>query len=60
MERTFRHHADPYSEQLRHLRAVVERRETPVCSGQDGLKTLQARRAALAAAASGTAVKLAA
>ena len=54
------HHADPYSEQLRHLRAVVERRETPVCSGQDGLKTLQARRAALAAAASGTAVKLAA
>ena len=42
MERTFMHHADPYSEQLRHLRAVVERRETPVCSGQDGLKTLQA------------------
>ena len=33
--------ADPYDEQLRHLRAVVEGREAPLCSGRDALATLR-------------------
>jgi predicted dehydrogenase len=41
-ERTMVHRRDPYVEQLRHLRAVAEGREAPVCSGEDGLRTLQA------------------
>ena len=53
VERRAAHPLDPYAEQLRHLRAVVEGREQPVCSGADGLKTLVATRAVLAAAASG-------
>ncbi|VTU27309.1 Gfo/Idh/MocA family protein [Variovorax sp. RA8] len=40
--RTPVHRGDPYVEQLRHLRAVAEGREAPVCSGADGLRTLQA------------------
>ena len=60
VERTFVHNADPYSEQLRHLRAVVEGHEAPVCSGEDGLKTLQATRAVLEAAASGMPVRISA
>ena len=39
-ERTMAHLRDPYFEQLRHLRAVAEGREEPLCSGLDGLKTL--------------------
>ena len=38
------------------LRAVVEGREVPLCSGVDGLKTLAATRAVLEAAAQGKAV----
>lgn len=41
-ERTPVHRADPYAEQLRHLRAVAEGREPPRCSGRDGLATLRA------------------
>jgi predicted dehydrogenase len=33
---------DPYVEQLRHLRAVLEGREAPVVSGLDGARTLAA------------------
>jgi predicted dehydrogenase len=40
--RTPVHRADPYVEQMRHLRAVAEGREAPVCSGVDGLRTLEA------------------
>jgi predicted dehydrogenase len=40
-ERHELHRADPDVEQLRHLRAVAEGREQPVCSGEDGLRTLQ-------------------
>jgi predicted dehydrogenase len=36
---------DPYDEQLRHLRAVIDGREAPVCSGEDGLATLRAAMA---------------
>ena len=53
VERSAAHPLDPYAEQLRHLRAVVEGREQPVCSGADGMKTLAVTRAVLAAAASG-------
>lgn len=49
-ERTIVHRADPYLEQLRHLRAVAEGREAPVCAGRDGLRTLQATLAVLEAA----------
>lgn len=49
-ERTIVHRADPYLEQLRHLRAVAEGGEAPVCSGRDGLGTLQATLAVLEAA----------
>ena len=55
-ERTAVHRLDPYVEQLRHLRAVIEGGEAPLCSGFDGLRTLAATRAVLTAASSGQAV----
>jgi predicted dehydrogenase len=51
MERIAPHLRDPYAEQLRHLRAVVEGAEAPLCSGEDGLRTLAAVRAVHGAAA---------
>ena len=48
--RTTMHREDPYVEQLRHLRAVVEGQEAPRCSGWEGLRTLQATLAVLASA----------
>lgn len=56
MERIAPHLRDPYAEQLRHLRAVVEGTEAPLCSGDDGMRTLAAVRAVHAAAAAGRAV----
>lgn len=58
VERTPVHSGNPYVEQLRHLRAVAEGTEAPLCSGIDGLKTLEATRAVLTAGASGQAVRL--
>jgi predicted dehydrogenase len=58
-ERTPLHRADPYVEQLRHLRAVAEGREAPVCSARDGLRTLEATLAVHEAAAGGAAIALA-
>lgn len=58
MERTPLHTQDPYVEQLRHLRAVAEGKEKPVCSGWDGLRTLQTTQAVHQAAASGSTVHL--
>jgi predicted dehydrogenase len=52
-ERTALHRRDPYVEQLRHLRAVAEGREAPLCSGEDGLGTLRATLAVLDAAKKG-------
>jgi predicted dehydrogenase len=52
------HAADPYTAQLTHLRAVVEGREPPLCSAEEGLRTLRATRAVLQAAATGTTVHL--
>lgn len=57
-ERTPLHHADPYVEQLRHLRAVAEGREAPVCSARDGMRTLQATLAVHEAARSGATQRL--
>lgn len=42
LERTALHHGNPYIEQLRHFRAVVEGKETPLCSGVDAMRTLEA------------------
>jgi predicted dehydrogenase len=39
--RTALHRVDPYMEQLRHFRAVIEGTEVPLCSGRDGLRTLE-------------------
>lgn len=52
------HRADPYREQLRHLRAVVEGRESPRCSGRDGLATLAATLAVHDSARQGAPVSL--
>ena len=58
LTRTPLHRADPYVEQMRHLRAVAEGREAPVCSGLDGLRTLEAALAVHEAARSQRAVAL--
>ena len=58
MERTAPMRSDPYDEQLRHLRAVVEGREAPLCSGRDALATLRTARAVHEAAARGATVRL--
>jgi predicted dehydrogenase len=42
LERTALHHGNPYIEQLRHFRAVVDGKEAPLCSGVDALRTLEA------------------
>jgi predicted dehydrogenase len=48
--------ADPYTRQLQHFAAVIRGDEAPLCSALDGLRTLQATRALLDAAASGQSV----
>jgi hypothetical protein len=47
------HEIDVYVQQLRHFRAVAERREQPICSALDGWRTLQATLALLQAARNG-------
>ena len=56
-EETPMHRCDPYERQLQHLRDVAERKAQPICSGSDGLRTLQATLAVLQAARSGRAVQ---
>jgi predicted dehydrogenase len=58
-ERTAPMRADPYDEQLRHLRAVVEGHEAPLCGGRDAMATLRCALAVHEAAARGTTVTLA-
>ncbi|MBI5717140.1 MAG: Gfo/Idh/MocA family oxidoreductase [Burkholderiales bacterium] len=55
-EQTTLHQHDPYAEQLRHLRAVVEGREAPLCSAEEGIATLRATQAVLESAESGRTV----
>ncbi|MEO8486905.1 MAG: Gfo/Idh/MocA family oxidoreductase [Betaproteobacteria bacterium] len=50
---------DPYIEQLRHLRAVIEGREVPLASGVEGTRTLAATLAIHESARSGAPVDLA-
>ncbi|HEY8244583.1 MAG TPA: Gfo/Idh/MocA family oxidoreductase, partial [Casimicrobiaceae bacterium] len=50
---------DPYVEQVRHLRAVIEGRESPLVSGVDGTRTLAATLAVRASADRGVPVDLA-
>ena len=50
---------DPYIEQIRHLRAVIEGREAPVVSGADGARTLAATLAVHESARTGAPVDLA-
>lgn len=52
-EQSSLHEIDVYVQQLRHFRAVAERRETPICSALDGWRTLQATLALLQAARTG-------
>lgn len=50
--------ADPYDEQCRHVRAVVEGREAPLCSGRDAMGTLRTALAVHEAARSGAPVSV--
>jgi len=50
---------DPYVEQIRHLRAVIEGREAPIVSGVDGTRTLAATLAIHESARTGAPVDLA-
>ena len=52
-EQSMVHDIDVYEQQLRHFRAVAERRETPLCSARDGARALQATLALLQAARTG-------
>ena len=57
-ERTALHVGDPYAEQMRHFRAVIEGEEAPVCSAEDAMRSLEATLAVAEAARSGKEVVL--
>ena len=57
-ERTGLHAGDPYAEQMRQFAAVIDGREVPLCSGVDGMRSLEATLAVRASADSGQAVRL--
>lgn len=57
-ERTALHFDDPYAEQMRHFRAVIEGTEEPVCSAIDAMRSLEATLAVATAARSGEPVTL--
>ena len=57
-ERTALHLGEPYAEQLRHFRAVIEGDEAPLCSAADAARTLAVTLAVKAADASGAKVML--
>lgn len=59
-ERTTPHVGNPYIEQLRHFRAVIEGTEAPICSGTDAMRTLEATLAVHASADTGRPVVFAA
>ncbi|MVW90234.1 gfo/Idh/MocA family oxidoreductase [Pseudomonas sp. PB101] len=58
VERSVPHIGCPYAEQMRHFCAVIEGLEQPVCSAEDGLRTLEATLAVHAASRSGGSVQL--
>ena len=57
-ERTALHFGDPYAEQMRHFRAVMEGKETPVCPAEDAMRSLEATLAVAEAARTGTEIAL--
>ena len=57
-ERAALHVGDPYAEQLRHFRAVIEGQEQPVCSADDAMRSLEATLAVAEAGRSGKAIAL--
>lgn len=57
-EHTPLHQRNPYTEQLRHLRAVAEGSEPPLCSGTDATGTLRVALAVLQAAQTGERVEI--
>ena len=57
-ERTALHVDDPYALQMRQFAAVIEGREEPLCSGVDGLRSLEATLAVRASADTGQPVAL--
>lgn len=57
-ERTALHYGDPYAEQMRHFRAVIEGEEEPVCSADDAMRSLEATLAVAEAARTGKEVVL--
>ena len=59
-ERTALHFGDPYAEQMRHFRAVIEAEEAPVCSADDAMRSLEATLAVAEAARSGKEIVLSA
>lgn len=56
-ERAMPKDENPFAEQLRHFHAVIRGKETPRCSGRDGLRTLQATLAVAEAARTGEIVR---
>ena len=50
--------ADPLARQIEHFAAVIRGQATPICSGRDGLKTLQVVDAILESARTGLPVRL--
>lgn len=57
-ERTALHLGDPYAEQMRQFAAAIEGREEPLCSGVDGMRSLEATLAVRASADTVQAVTL--
>lgn len=57
-ERTALHYGDPYAEQMRHFRAVIEGEEEPVCCADDAMRSLEATLAVAEAARTGKEVVL--
>ena len=57
-ERIALHFGDPYAEQMRHFRAVIEGEEEPVCSAEDAMRSLEATLAVAEAARSGKEIAL--
>jgi len=57
-ERTALHFGDPYAEQMRHFRAVIEGKEQPVCLAEDAMRSLEATLAVAEAGRTGTEITL--
>ncbi len=57
-ERTALHAGDPYAEQMRQFAAVIDGRELPLCSGVDGMRSLEATLAVRTSADTGQPVRL--